>query len=191
MKRRHAINKTGWILGSAVFGPGLLSALQGCGTEANLPDQLLIFNAEQFQLTRSIADTILPRTASPSASDVKVPEFMDLLLRDVFEEQAKEHMLGGLARFNEDCSEATGKRFHNLSAADQHAYLADIDQMVMEKSYPDAIPFYYTFKKLCISIYYSTEEGIKQNLKYNPIPGGFQGDVLLQPGEKIEVGNEM
>jgi hypothetical protein len=61
----------------------------------------------------------------------------------------------------------------------------------MGESYIDLVPFYYTFKKLCINIYYSTEEGIKQNLTYNPIPGGFQGDVLWQPGDKIEVGNEM
>ncbi|NND34804.1 MAG: gluconate 2-dehydrogenase subunit 3 family protein [Saprospiraceae bacterium] len=191
MKRRHAIHKTGWILSSAIFGPGLLTALQGCASEANIPDQPLVLNSKQFQLTKALADTILPRTSSPSASDVKVPEFMDLLCKDVFEEDARQHFLDGLAVFDNDCVSVGGKSFHKLSPEAQYDYLVDMDRMVMEKSYTDKIPFYYTFKKLCIAIYYSTEEGIKQNLNYNPIPGGFQGDVPWQAGDKIEVGNEM
>ena len=191
MKRRQATKKAGWILASAIFGTELLTALQGCSSEANIPDQLLVLNLKQYQLTKALADTILPRTNSPSASDVKVPEFIDLLLNDVFKEEAKEHLLGGLTQFDVDCQKAAGKSFHKLSPQEQHDYLTDIDKKVMEKSYTDLVPFYFTFKRLCINIYYSTEEGIKQNLNYNPIPGGFQGDVLLQPGDKIEIGNEM
>ena len=191
MKRREAIHKSGWILSSAIFGPGLLTALQGCSSEANISDQLLVLSPKQFRLTTALSDTILPRTNSPSASEVKVPELIDLLLNDVFEDAAKKHLLDGLTQFDCDCQKATGKSFHKVSPREQHEYLTDIDKKVMGKSYTDVVPFYYTFKRLCIHIYYSTEEGIKQNLSYNPIPGEFQGDILWQPGDKIEVGNEM
>ena len=178
-------------MASAVFGTELLTALQGCSSEANLPDQLLVLSPMQYQLTKVLADTILPRTSSPSASDVKVPEFIDLLLKDIFQEETKENLLGGLTTFDGDCQKAMGKSFHQLSPDEQHDYLIEIDEKVMGKRYTDLVPFYFTFKKLVIDIYYSTEEGIKQNLDYNPIPGRYQGDVLWQPGDKIEVGNEM
>jgi len=53
------------------------------------------------------------------------------------------------------------------------------------------VPFYFTFKQLVITIYFSSEEGVKQNLNYQPIPGSFLGDVGLKAGDKIMVGNQM
>ena len=93
MKRRQILNSSGWIAASAIFGPGLLSALQGCATDSAISSELLVFSPAEFELTKAIADTILPRTQSPSASEVKVPEFMDLLLQDVLSREAKEHLL--------------------------------------------------------------------------------------------------
>jgi hypothetical protein len=84
-----------------------------------------------------------------------------------------------------------GKSFLKLKSAEQRDYLTRDDEMVMGQKYAGEVPFYYTFKKLCITIYCSSEEGVKQNLKYNPIPGPFQGDVKLEEGDIIEVGNEM
>lgn len=191
ISRRDAVHKSGWILASAIFGPGLITSLQSCASEVANSETLLVFNATQYQLAQAMGDTILPRTNSPSASDVKVPEFIDLLLRDVFSEEVKEHLLTGLEQFEIACKKASGKSFLKLGSAQRQHYLSEIDKMVMSVKYADEIPFYYTFKKLCITTYLSTEEGIKQNLKYNPIPGPFQGDVKLDDGEIIEVGNEM
>ena len=133
----------------------------------------------------------MPRTSSPSASDVKVPEFMDLLLRDVFEDSKKDDLLNGLAYFNSDCKEATGKSFSDLTEEGRYQYLVKLDEAILSGSRRERIPFYITFKTLCVSIYYSTEKGVKENLDYKPVPGGFEGDVALQPEDMIEIGNEM
>ncbi len=75
MQRRQALKKTNWILASAIFGPGLMTAIQGCATDTAIADELLVLNPTQFKLATAIADTILPQTESPSASDVQVPQF--------------------------------------------------------------------------------------------------------------------
>lgn len=191
MKRRHALHKTGWILSSALFSPALVTALSGCASETNLPDEVQVFDLKQYQLVRSLGDTILPRTSSPAASEVKVPEFMDLLLIDVFDDTMREHLLSGLEAFDLDCQKATGKSFSDLTDERRYEYLVDQDRDIITGSHSEKIPFYAAFKKLCISIYYSTEAGIRENLEYRPIPGGFDGDVALDPGDIIEVGNEM
>ncbi|MCB0686596.1 MAG: gluconate 2-dehydrogenase subunit 3 family protein [Saprospiraceae bacterium] len=191
MKRRDALQQTGLILTSAVFGSGLMAALAGCASEANLPDDVLVFDLKQYKLTRALGDTILPRTDSPAASDVKVTEFIDLLLHDVYDDATRDQFLSGIGTFDSDCQQVTGKSFLELSEEERYKYLVDLDEDVISKNYTEKIPFYLTFKTLCVSVYYSTEAGIKQNLAYTPVPGGFDGDVPLRSGDLIEVGNEM
>lgn len=191
MKRREAIEKTGWILKSAIFTPGLVSAIQSCQPKVNEANSLLVLDTNQFELSKSLADTILPSTETASASDVKVSEFLDVLLSDVFTKESIDHMISGLNQFDTDCESTTGKPFIKLDEKSRISYLNRIDQEVMSENYEDEVPFYFTFKNLVITIYFSSEKGMKQNLNYQPIPGSFLGDVALKAGEKIAVGNQM
>ncbi len=191
MKRRTAIVKSGWILKSALLGPGMVTAMHACVSKAGSHDQHLVLTNEQLDLVRAICDTIIPRSKSPSASEVQVPEIMDLLLHDVFSEETKSGFKEGLSDFNQVCEETKGSNFLALSPAQRNAYLSEIDWEVMGKDYDQQVPFYYTLKTWCIRIYFLTEQGIKQNLNYQPIPGGFTGDLKMDQNQKIEVGNEM
>lgn len=191
MERREAVTKISWILKSAFLTPTLFTVLQSCQDQVIKSKDLLVLNEKQDDLIIAIADTILPRTASPSASDVKVDKFIDLLLLDVFDEEVKQKFLLGLSQFDEDCEKNTGNRFAELDISKQHAYLEKIDKEVFGEEYEELVPFYYTFKHLTITIYFTTEQGIKQNLNYMPIPGAYVGEVDLKPGDKIIIGNRM
>ncbi len=191
MERREAVQKVSWILKSAFFAPTILSALQGCEDKVSKTSSLFVLTEEQNDLMKTIADTIIPRTTTPSASDVKVSQFMDLLLKDVFDKAVKEKFLNGLDKFDRDCISSTGESFAKLDESEQYTYLERVDQEIMGKEYGDAVPFYYTFKHLTITIYFSTEQGVKQNLNYNPVPGPYIGEVELKEGDKIMVGNKM
>ena len=191
MNRREAIKKSTWIAKSAIFAPGLISAIQSCQLKVKEKENLLVLNSQQHQLIEAIADTIIPKTDSPSASEVKVPQFLDLLLKDVFDQEVTGKFLTGLAQFDEDCKVATGKSFVQLNQLDRNDYLDPVDREVMGKEYDELVPFYFTFKQLCVGTYYSTEQGIKQNLNYQPVPGQFQSDIALESGDKIMVGNQM
>jgi hypothetical protein len=188
MKRREA---TGWILKSAIFTPGLASAIQACQQKIEELVDLQMLDQDQYQLCSAIGDTILPKTESVSASEVRVTEIMDLMMSDVFEQEVVDSFIQGLQAFDQECQSAQGKSFAKLSQAQQIEYLTALDQQVMNATYDDAAPFYYTFKKLCVEIYFQTEQGVKQNLVYNPIPGPYVGDVELKTGDKIVVGNAM
>ena len=191
MHRREALNKTSWIIKSAIFGPTLLSAIQACRPKVESSNGLQVLNAAQNQLATALADTIIPRTDTPSASDVNVTQFLDLLLKDVFEEQVKEKFLNGLIEFDQECQDATGSRFSDLSPDKQATYLQQVDAEVMSQTYDEEVPFYYTFKHLTTMIYYSSEEGAKQNLDYRPVPGPYEGDIDFQAGDRITIGNHM
>jgi len=191
MERREAVIKISWILKSALLAPTILTVLQSCQEQVLNTRDLMVLNDEQDDLIKAIADTILPRTESPSASDVKVDIFMDLLLQDVFEDEVKQKFLQGLSQFDVDCQSVTGHRFVDLIESDKYTYLEKVDKEIMEQEYDDLVPFYYTFKHLTITIYFTTEQGVKQNLNYNPIPGSYIGEVDLGPDDKIIIGNKM
>ncbi|MDH3711422.1 MAG: gluconate 2-dehydrogenase subunit 3 family protein [Cyclobacteriaceae bacterium] len=191
MNRRQALHKTSWILKSTLFAPSLLSAIQACRPQVESDNDLQVLDVAQNKLVTAIADTIIPRTDTPGASDVKVHRFLDVLLKDVFEEEVKEKFLSGLSEFNQECQSATGSDFIDLSAGDRGTYLTPLDREVMGQSYEKEVPFYYTFKHLMTTIYFSSEQGAKQNLNYRPVPGPYEGDIAYHPGDKITIGNHM
>lgn len=190
MKRREVLNRSGWILGSAVFGTTLITAIEACQPKVQQKEEGILGH-DQLELVKALADTIIPKTDTPSASEVGVPQYIDLLLKDVFQPDAAREFMEGLATLNEACQARSGKGIPTLSKQEQHDFLLAIETDVYAFDTDLEMPFYLTFKKLCISVYFTTEQGIKQNLVYNPIPGGYQGDVPLDPGDRIEVGNEM
>ncbi len=191
MKRREALKRSGWILQSSLFTPAVLQALSSC-RESNLPEtDLLVLDDEQHQLVNAIADIIIPATQSPSASEVKVNRILDLLLRDVFEPETVEEFLTGLAEFNDECQAISGSYFTELKSQDQLKYLEVLDERIMGRSYQQQVPFYFGFKSLVTRIYFSTEQGLKQNLNYQPVPGPYQGVVPWDPSQPISVGNHL
>jgi hypothetical protein len=191
MKRREALEKTTWILKSTLFAPSVVGFIQSCSEKEVNAGKTLVLSEYEYRLLSAMADIIIPKTESPAASEVKVVEFMDLLLNDVFDEETKDQFIAGIKRLDEDCLAQAGSRFTKLDEAARVNYLTELDQEVMSSSFEDQVPFYYSFKQLCVNIYFSTEQGIKQNLDYQPIPGSFQGDLEMDENSVITVGNHM
>src|SRR5690606_8875391 len=97
MNRRQILQYTAWLTGSAVSASFAGAFLTGCSESpppqssgndavatADLP-VLHFFTPEQFLLVALIADTILPRTDSPSATDVKAHVTVDSMLGQVLD----------------------------------------------------------------------------------------------------------
>ena len=191
MERREALKKSSWIVTSAFFTPGVLSLLESCNQNDLKNGTHLVLNENQDDLVKAISDTIIPRTKTPGASDVNVNKFIDLLLNEVFEVEVKEKFIDGLIEFDKTCHSVTGKSFSKLGKKEQFNYLEKVDREVMGEQYGENAPFYYVFKTLTITTYFSTEQGVIQNLNYLPIPGPYQGIIDYKDGDKIIVGNHM
>ncbi len=191
MKRRKAIKTGIWFAKSVVLAPAVFTAMTSCRDVVKSSDSFDFFSDHQGSFVRLLADTIIPRTATPSASDVKVDVIIDRLLADVFESDVSQSFVSGINDFQSQCVQDLGVSFDALSDEDRHEYVSGIDRAVMSMKYEEEIPFYYTFKQLVVKAYFLTEEGIKQNLEYVPIPGPFQAIVNIQDGGKIMVGNGM
>lgn len=188
MERREAVIKISWILKSVYLAPSVFTGLLSCKSDVS-SSNLYVLNKEQNNLVIAIADTILPRTDTPSASDVKVNLYMDIMLNEVFEELYKNSFLNGLEQFDKNCTAFTDSNFIELNDAKKLDYLNRLDKEANAINKTKLEPFFYKFKQLVVSIYFSTEEGVKENLNYVPVPGPYQGDVEFKAGTRIMKGN--
>jgi len=140
--------------------------LEGCADNSN-PSLL---NQEYQSLLADIVEIILPKTAaSPGAKEANVHYFVGLIVEDCYELERKDRIIVGL-------NELLGNGFLDLSAEKKYEVVAQLDREANAASHK--IRHYFKdVKSLTQWGYFSSEAGITEGLRYNPIPGDYKGCV--------------
>jgi len=164
--RRDFIRNT--VLAIGVAGAGLpgwdvLMAAEG----RNMP----FLGKARFAVLDVVAETIMPRTDTPGARDVLVAKRFDLLMKnwasagtrvdfqrvlDEIDLAARQNNLGGIVA---------------LAPDQQLAVVAAYDRTKMRD------PAYGKFKALILSLYYISEPGATQELRYEHVPGAWEPSI--------------
>ena len=193
MDRRKALKQTGLIAGATVMMPSLLSLLQSCKAEPRLDWQPLFFDEDEARFISALVDTILPRTDTPGALDVKVDLFMDKVFAKTYDEDAQQSMRSEIAQFNADCKQEFGDVFVDLNSEGRTAVLQAAEAKsgkftpgVWGTAVGDQEPigFYRSIKSMAIWAYMTSEEIGENVLSYDPIPQEYNGCIPLS-----DVGN--
>ena len=155
--------------------------LNACGTKEASAPALEILSSRQNSLVMDISDTFIPVTTTPGATDAGVNTFIDLVLRDVMTEEESRTFLSGLEAFDQTCLESMGKTFHDCTPEEREQVL---------KASSDT-PLYKSIRELTYRAYYTSEQGIKQNFNYVPIPGKYEACADMAGQEKRMKGNHL
>jgi hypothetical protein len=131
---------------------------------------LHFFTPEQFVLVALLADTILPRTDSPSATDVKVHITLDSMLGQVFDSTYQATFKTQWLALENHLSQ---QRFLQLSPAAQVETLQSLE-LNQDDAATSAKKALVEFKQQVIAYYLTTEKIAKTFLNYLPIPGTYQ-----------------
>jgi hypothetical protein len=120
------------------------------------------FNRREWPLVRMLANYVIPRDArSGSATDARVPEFMDFLLSDREASQSsKDSMRGGLAWIDNESRERFGKVFIAATDAQRRQILDDIAWP--RKARPEmshGVAFFNRFRDMVASGFFSSHMG--------------------------------
>ena len=151
----------------------LLKSLAAAGVVALIPDAdafaawtritsgaTVANGLTDVQLARigAIGDRILPRTETPSATDVGVPAFVDVIV-------------------SENYSDADRAAFTaNLDAIDPNAL--DTIEAADRRAEPQRT--YWRLKGLIIHGYFTSERVMKDVLHYEVMPGRFDGSAAMR-----------
>jgi hypothetical protein len=114
MDRREALKVLGSVAVLPFFtGPADVALRAAAGVHDRLSDSetFRTLNAAQQQLVIALAERILPRTDTPGATDVRVAEFIDLILTEWASEGEQREFLAGLADIENLSYRAGGATF--------------------------------------------------------------------------------
>lgn len=188
MNRREILRYAALVSGSAVSASLASVILSGCSDSSqdsntthsasytgDLP-LLHYFTPDQFRLVALLADTILPRTDSPSATDVNVHVTIDSMLGRVFDDRYKasfKRQWAGLEQylgrqnFSALASPAQVKLLRGLELS-QEISLAETRQALVE------------LKQQTVAYYLTTKEIGTQYLNYLAIPGEYKPCISVE-----------
>ncbi len=147
-------------------------AAKGYGTDPNLlqvykPGDVwpLTFTPPQRELVAALCDTLLPADEkSPSASQLKVPEFIDEWISAPYPAQQRDRkqVLRGLDWMDRESRKRFHTGFAQLSEAQRVQICDDIcDVRRARAAYRTAARFFDTFRNLALGGFYSTPEGMR------------------------------
>lgn len=183
MERREAIQRTAMIMGTALT-PGIATAiLGGCTPKVELDWAPKFLSLEEANMAGQIADRIIPRTETPGALDVGVDQFIDRMLLEVYSEQDSSAYRRGLERINSRCKDEYGEEFVKLSPEEMDS--------ILKKFESENERVFQICKELTLIGYFTSEEGMKSNFVYRPIPGKYDDCVDYSPGDKVWIGNHV
>ncbi len=200
MDRRKALKNMGMALGYTVATPTLLSLVQSCKTEPVLTWTPEFFTKEQVSAITQLIDIILPKTDTPSASEVQVDTFIDRFANQVMKKEQQDFFKMSMSKFMDKALTASGKeKVADLNAEDLETILggalkiAKEDQIIYKEtinSYNEAIAegnesnlddkiahfaFADNLRGLTIWGYKTSEYVGEEVLAYLPLPGEYIG----------------
>lgn len=138
------------------------------------------FDAGDLALLDEIGEAILPATPGcGGAKAAKIAAFIDEFARDFYSDGQRAALVAGLGRIQDQSRRQYGGRgFLELSAAERNDFLLGIERSTPQ---PEA---YRTIKELVVWGYFTSEIGATQALANVPIPGRYEGIVVIPPGTK-------
>ena len=173
MNRRDILKYTAIFSGATISMPLLSSLMTGCkadpGGSLVATESLHFFSPEDFSLIREAIDTILPKTDSPSASEVGVHNTIDLMVGTIYEDNHKTDYQQNFDAFKGHLKATDGDM---LSKFLQIETSQDISKDV-KKAYLD-------LKQQTIAYYLTTEEIGTKFLNYLPVPGEYLPCITLE-----------
>ncbi|MEO8192228.1 MAG: gluconate 2-dehydrogenase subunit 3 family protein [Gemmatimonadales bacterium] len=147
------------------------------------------FKASEWKTVRMLVDYIIPRDSrSGSATDAKVPEYMDFLLSDKdASENSKVSMRGGLGWIDFECLERFGTNFVNSTDAQRRQVLDDIAWPKKAKpEHSHGVAFFNRFRDLTASGFFSSKMGWEDvrfvGNVFNPGWNGCPPDAMAKLG---------
>ncbi len=190
MNRRELFRQGAWLTGGTLLASTALALLQACGREDRRAWTPTYFTAEEAAFVTAYVDTLLPRTETPGGLDVNVDVFIDRVLAETSTPgDGPSALQKGIAEFEASAKTSHGRTFSELDSDQRGGLFADAEErsprynpQVWGTTVGEQPPidFYRSFKSMVLWGYLSSEKIGTEVLNYDPVPGGYDGDISLE-----------
>lgn len=208
MNRREILRYTAYATGAALSAPLASALLMGCKRDEAMLEagfQPSFFTEAEYEYVTKLADTMLPKTDTPGAVEVGVPQMMDDMVANVYSQEDQDKFREGLKVLMDEMDAANPGGFAKLDNDKALIYLQDQDlhykgapqkttmsgedvpqEVAVEENGPSARDAYFNLKGMIIGSFFNTEEAATTLLVYEPVPGEYIpcGDLQELTGGK-------
>lgn len=99
MERRVALKNMGLAFGYTVAAPTLLGIVQSCNSKKVLDWSPVFFSKDEGTVVHTLIDILLPKTDTPSGTDVNVHMFIDTFADEILPKEHQDFLKMGLGKF--------------------------------------------------------------------------------------------
>lgn len=195
MDRREVLKLLGLSSALSAMPAEWISAFRAIHASLDTAPALKILNPHQDATVTAMAELILPQTDTPGAKAVRVNEFIDRIVADWYSDEDRARFLAGLAAVDARTQSLFQKDFVDGSAPQQSEILRALGEEMAQatealanapRGYRGAEPepedsFYFMFRQLTLTGYFTSEAGFTQQLHEEIIPGRFDGCIPIEP----------
>jgi hypothetical protein len=182
MNRRDALSRAAILLGGVISAPTIAALMSGCKADPKAAAGTSNYlTAEQEALLNELCDLILPKTSTPSATEVGVPSFIHAVMQDCTSQVDRDAFVAGLQQLDADA-----KGFAKLSAEEKHAFLKkfDTDARAAGEKTTSTQATWRKLKELTVVGYFTSEIGASEVLEYVPVPGRWEACIPMKEGQR-------
>jgi len=158
------------------------------GTAAGVPAELFaqgpaaakakqFFTPAQFLVLDEVAETIIPKTDTPGARDAGVPAALDALMTNWASAKRQQEFRALLDDMGRSAAGEGAASIRALTPAKRLDFVRRYDAAKMEAK----DPVYGRFKELVMTLYYLSEPGATQELRYELSPGKWEAFTTIGP----------
>lgn len=180
INRREALRRTALMLGGAISAPTVLGFLSGCSASSGVSAKN--FSPEQIKFLGQVSEIIIPKTDTPGALEVGVPQFMDDMIFTIWEEEDRNEFINKMTDFQKKAEKELGKSFTEATPQEQQDFIYKEHEAVFggNVDWDGPRPFMWLMKENTIAGYFSSEVGMTQVLQYTQVPGEYNGCITFE-----------
>lgn len=179
------LSRCAFLLGGAAIGSQWL--LESCSTKPKEVVSTLLTD-KQIDLLGDIAEVIIPETTVPGAKEAGVGPFISMMLADCYTAEEQNFFLSGLQEFESLSHTMFNNGFQVLPIDQQTEVLQEIEKSAnvyrKNKKADEPKHCFRTIKELTLLGYFTSEVGATQALRYNQVPGKYDGEFPYKKGDR-------
>ena len=183
MNRRKALKQLGILAGGITLLPSCDFSSENITRVRNK----FSVTESQDELMRSLIDTIIPKTDSPGGLDLKLDDFVWVMIDDCLNEEMQASCLKGLETFDDRMEELTGSRFISADKEARLNGLTTLQETDSSGEMEDALVFLKFVKGFGILGFQRSEYVMKEEMPYALIPGKAPECELIDPTKRVNI----
>ena len=166
----------GVAVGSLVTGNAISVAMAYVPSNDSILADGKIFNKNQLILLKEICSIVIPKTDTLGAAEVDTHGFIDNQLFHCHSKEDQNTALALLTLVDTRAQQQAASSFINLTSKQQFQLLTDLDLGQNSFDQTQRADFKLLKQYICFG-YYTSEVGATEELRYDPVPGGFKGSI--------------